>query len=357
MAFFRTTKPKNIGIDIGTSSIKIVELDKKGGRFSLVNYGMFEIKAANSAAEGSEEWQSILKMPDKQISEGIKELMKKAGIRASDAIASIPSFSTFATVIQMPYVSNDDLARALPFEAKKYIPIPLDEVVLDWSIVGVLDGKGEEQPSTVEVFLAAVPKDETARYQNIMKNAGLRISALELENSALIRSLLGNDLGSAVIVNIGGRSTSIIIADKGYERMSHNYEIGGFEITKAISQSLNISLEKAEELKRKFGLKKTEENIINDAMISLINMMVFETQKTIATYEESKKEKVENIILVGGLANMPEFGNYFGEKLGRQVIVGNPFSRIMYPEELTPIIPELKSTLSIAIGLAMREIE
>lgn len=359
--FFKSIRPKgnNIGIDIGTSSIKLVELEKRGGRFNLVNYGIFELKGNSDPINvTSEGWQSILNLPDQDIASGIKELLKVAKINSVDVIASIPSFSTFATVIEMPYISNEDLARALPFEAKKYVPIPLDEVVLDWSIVGISDGNKADsaKPTTVEVFLAAVPKEETVRYQNIMKNAGLRLQALELENSSLIRVLLGNDLSPTVIVNIGGRSTSIIIVNRGYERVSHNYEIGGFEITKAISQSLSVSLEKAEELKKKFGLKKTEENIVNEAMVSLVDMMIFETQKTIGNYEEAKKEKVVNVILVGGLANMPGFANYFKEKLGREVIVGNSFTRLVYPGELEPMVPELTSTFSVAIGLGMRDL-
>ncbi len=337
-----------LGLDIGTSSIKIVELEKKGGRFNLVNYAIFELKG---------EGQSILKLPDEEIAGGVKELIKKAEIGSTEIVSAIPSFSTFATVIEMPYISNEDLARAIQFEAKKYVPIPLDEVVLDWSIVGVVDGKvdAEGKPSMVEVFLAAVPKDETVRYQSIVKNSALKLKALELENSALIRALLGNDLSPSVIVNIGGRSTSIIIVNKGYERVSHNYEIGGFEITKAIANSLNVSIEKAEELKKKFGIKKTEENIVNESMIALIDMMVFETQKTIQNYEESKKEKIANVILVGGLANMPGLGDYFREKLNRDVIIGNPFARVVYPPELQPIISELSSTFPVALGLAMRD--
>lgn len=347
-----------MGVDIGTSSIKIVELEKRGGRFSLTNYAIFEMKGSGSSVKPSETWGSILKLPDQEITSGIRELMKKARMNSIEAIASIPSFSTFATVIDLPYISNEDLARALPFEAKKYIPIPLDEVVLEWSIVGVAgDQKTQSgKPVTVEVFLAAVPKEETVRYQNLMKAGGLNLKALELENSALIRALLGNDLSPTVIVNIGGRSTSIIIVNKGYERVSHNYEIGGFEITKAISQSLNINLEKAEELKRKFGLKKGEDNLISESMISLIDMMVFETQKTISNYEETKKEKISNIVLIGGLTNMPGLVDHFRTKLGREVVLGNPFSRLIYPVELKPLTSELSSLFSVAIGLAMREV-
>lgn len=324
----------------------------------MANYGIFEMKGSRSSAKSKEVWGSVLKLPDQEIASGIKELIKRAGISSTEAIASIPSFSTFATVIEMPYVSNEDLARAIPFEAKKYIPIPLDEVVLEWSIVGVADGVSSQggKPATVEVFLAAVPKDETVRYQNIMKAAGLDLKALELENSALIRALLGNDLSPTVIVNIGGRSTSIMIVNRGYERLGHNYEIGGFEITKAISQSLNISLEKSEELKRKFGLKKGEDNLITESMISLIDMMVFETQKTITNYEGAKGDKISNVVLIGGLTNMPGLIEHFREKLDRNIVLGSPFSRLIYPAELKSLTSELSSILSVAIGLAMREV-
>lgn len=356
---FNLFKSKSkVGIDIGTSAIKLVELSKKGARFALENYGFFELKGTSQGGEA----QSILKLPDEEIVWGIKEVMKKANIRSRDVVAAIPSFSTFATVIEMPYLSEEDLAKAIPFEARKYVPIPLDEVVLDWSIVGIVDqptapikeikGKG----TTVEVFLAAVPKDETARYQRIMQQAGLNLSALELENAGLIRALLGNDLSATAIVNIGGRSSSIVIVNKGYERVSHNYEIGGFEITKSIARALNVSLEKAEDLKRKLGLSDSNENIIKESMVSLVDMIIFETKKTISGYEESKNQKVSRVVLVGGIVNMPNFVNYFKQRLGREVFVGNVFSRVVYPTELTPVVQELSNNFAIATGLAMREI-
>ncbi|MBI2674215.1 MAG: type IV pilus assembly protein PilM [Candidatus Yanofskybacteria bacterium] len=351
-----------LGIDIGTSAIKIVELEKESGRFALKNYGLFELKSAErsaalSAQAGHGGDQNILKLPDGEIIWGIKEVLKKAKIKSTNVVASIPAFSTFATVIDMPYVSEQDLAKALPFEARKYIPVPLDEVVLDWSIIDVPKNLTDATKSTtVEVFLAAVPKDETVRYQRIMQGAGLKLRALELENSALTRALLGNDLSPTVIVNIGGRSTSIVILNKGYERLSHNYEVGGFEVTRSIARSLNVSLEKAEELKKKLGIKEIDENVIHGAMKSLIDMMAFETRKTITSYEETKNQKISKVLLVGGLTNMPNFANYFQQKLGRQVTIGNALARVVYPQALSSVIQELSSTFAVATGLAMREL-
>ncbi len=352
-----------LGIDIGTAAIKIVELEKSGGRFALKNYGLFELKGTDVKSSGPGQGQSILKLPDQEIIWGLKELIKKSNIKSTDAIVSIPSFSTFATIIEMPYLSEQELAKAVPFEARKYIPIPLNEVILDWSIIDISSpanpgssGSASKQPTTVQVFLAAVPRDETERYRRIMKGAGLNLKALELENTALIRALLGNDLSPTAIVNIGGRSTSIVIVNKGYERVSHNYEIGGFEITKSIARSLSISIEKAEELKRKMGMKEADENIVNEAMVSLIDMMVFETKKTISNYEGSKNQKISQVLLVGGLINMPSFVSYFKRKMNMDIYGANAFARIIYPESLKPIIQELANTFSIAAGLAMRDI-
>ncbi|OGN10330.1 MAG: hypothetical protein A3J46_00055 [Candidatus Yanofskybacteria bacterium RIFCSPHIGHO2_02_FULL_41_11] len=356
---FKLFKSKRkLGIDIGTSAIKIVELEKEGGRFVLKNYGLFEFKRADGiSAVESKQVQNILKLPDGEIIWGIKEVFKKAKIKTADVVASISAFSTFATVIDMPYLSEQDLAKSLPFEARKYIPVPLSEVILDWSIIDIPKNPiNSTNSATVEVFLAAVPKDETMRYQRIMRGAGLNLRALELENSALIRALLGNDLSPTVIVNIGGRSTSIVIVNRGYERVSHNYEVGGFEITKSIARSLNVSLEKAEGLKKKLGLKEIDENVINSAMKSLMDMMVFETRKTITNYEEAKNQKISKVLLVGGLTNMPNFANYFQQKLSREVFLGNAFARIVYPQTLSPVIQELSSTFAVAAGLAMREI-
>jgi len=371
MIFNPFSQKSKLGIDIGTASIKIIELGKKGGRFELLNYGIFELKGVKGTSDDRSRFgenldRNILKLPNQEIVWGIKEVIKKAGIQTKDVIASIPSFSTFATVIDMPYISEEDLAKAIPFEARKYIPIPINEVVVDWSIIGIKNKKREDgvakksssipAQTIVEVFLAAVPKDETSRYQSIMKDAGLNLRALELENSALIRGLLGNDLSTTAIVNIGGRSTSIMIIDGGYERLSHSYEVGGFEITKSISRSLNISLQKAEELKKKFGFKETNENIVREAMISLVDMMIFETKKTIGNYEEMHDKKVTRIILTGGLSHMPNFLDYFKKKLNRDVFFGNVFSRIIYDKNLTDAIPELGSIFSVSAGLAMRDI-
>jgi len=356
-------KPKGkIGVDIGTATIKLVELSKDAGRFKLENYGLFELESVDEAMNisGQAAKAKVVHLSDQDLAWGIKEVLKRSKINSRDAVASIPSFSTFSTIITMPYLSEKDIAKSIPFEARKYIPIPLNEVVLDWSIINVATPNEpvgpNVKPPTVEVFMVAVPIDETERYKRIMTLAGLNLRALELENSALIRALLGNDLSPVAIVNIGGRSTSILIVDNGFERVSHNYEVGGFEITRSISKALNVGLKRAEELKKSFGMKDVDNNVILQAMSSLIDMMAMETKKTIKSYEDLKQTKITKVIIVGGLVNMPNFTNYFGAKLSTPVVLGNPLARVVLPKEVEGLKGELSSTFAISIGLAMREI-
>ena len=352
---FNIFKSKSkLGIDIGTSSIKIVELSQESGRWKLENYGWYELKSQGGQTDAA---KTIMDLSDEEIIRAVKDILASGKFKARDAVAAISSSSTFATVITLPYTSEEDLAKTIPFEARKYVPVPLDQVVLDWSIVGVAD-KNAPAPvagTTVEVFLAAVPKDETARYQRIAKGAGVNLVALELENSSLVRGLMGNDLSPTAILNVGGRSTSIVIIAKGYERLSHNYEIGGYEMTKAVAKALNISPVEAEALKRKYGVIDSPENKARPAMVALVDMMIFETRTTIGTYEQSRGQRISRVVVVGGLANMPGLAQYIKQRIDRDVLVGNVFARLVYPQELTPILQSLSNTLAIAVGAAMRE--
>lgn len=360
MSLFKRTPKNKLGIDIGTASIKVTQLSKESGRFKLENYGLFELE---SEAQGPGAQNGVL---DQDLIWGIREILDRSKIKTRDAIASIPSFNTFATIITIPYLSEQDVAKSIPYEARKYIPLPLSDVVLDWSIIGVNESNPNQtvkdkkpaaaKSAAIQVFIVAVPKDQIQRYQTIMKQAGVNLLALDLENSAMIRAVIGNDLGPAVIINIGGRSTSILIVENGIERASHNYEVGGFEITKSIARTLNVSLKRAEELKRNLGLKNANDDMITSAMSSLVDLIVFETKKIIHNYEDIKKTKVGGVLLVGGLAIMPMFMEYFAGKLGLPVSAGNPLARVIYPAELEPLKMELNSTFAIALGLAMREL-
>ncbi len=343
-----------LGVDLGTAGIKIAELSRSGDKFDLKNYGILDFLATSIPGSAQEpltrKGDAATKFGDELLIAGLRNLISRVKPSSHDVVASISSFLTFATVIELPYLSEKDLGKAIPFEARKYIPVPLSEVILDWSIINVR----ESSLPNVEVFLAAVPKEEAERYRTIFLSAGLNLKALELENIALVRALIASDPSPLVIINLGGRSTSIVIVDKGFERVSRNYELGGFEVTKAVSASLGIGFERAEELKKTQGLKGDSSFV--EAATPLIDMIVFEAKKTIANYEESKKSKIAKVILTGGQANMPGLKEYFGSKLGKETLIGDPLNRISFHKALGGVLKDLSSSLAVALGLAMRKI-
>lgn len=348
--------PKPIlGVDLGTAGIKIAQLQRSGEKFDLKNYGILDFVAKDETSP---------KLGDEILVSGLKELLSKSKFSTKDAVASISSFLTFATVIELPYLSEKDLAKAIPFEARKYVPIPLQEVVLDWSIINV---KRDSERPNVEVFLAAVPKNEAERYRSIFSSAGLNLKALELENIALSRALVpgegsarggtfafGEDQSPLAIVNLGGRSTSIVVIDKGFERVSRNYELGGFELTRALSKALGVSFDRADQLKKTEGLKTKSSDLAN-AITPLVDLIVFETRKIISNYEESRKTKLNKVILSGGQANMPGLREYFTEKLGKETLIGDPFRKVSFNKALEPVLKNLGASLTVALGLAMRK--
>ncbi len=355
MGLFNFCTKKLVGIDIGTARIKAVEISSKSNRYTIENYGMLDTNMFNFSAG-----QSIL-TEDEQ-AQAVMQLLKITNIKTKDVVFAIPSYPTFATTITMPYMSEEEISNTIQFEARKYIPVPLDSVTLNWSIISSFDAKTSltEQKQwtkpSLEVLLIAVPKHDIQRYKNVAQKAGLKLRALELESFALIRSLVGNDLTSVCIVNIGARSTSILIIDNGYQRVSHDYEVGSFEITNKIAQALNVGPDRAEQLKRQFGMIDSEDNVIREAMGVLVDMMAFETKKIVENYEELKQKKVENVIVVGGVTLMPDFVKYFTDELGRVASLGSPTSRIIIPSGLESVRMELDVTFPIAIGLAMRKI-
>ena len=341
-----------LGVDLGTAGIKIAELSRSGDRFDLKNYGIIDFSVKESAG---------MKLGDDVLIGGLRDLISRLKLSTKDAVASISSFLTFATVIEMPYLSEKDLEKAIPFEARKYIPIPLSDVVLDWSIINVREVSRSEnnlssrsELPTVEVFLAAVPKNEAERYKNIFLSAGLDIRALELENIALSRALIGDDQSPLAIINFGGRSTSIIVVDKGFERVSRNYELGGFEVTKALAAALGLGFERAEELKKKEGLKGSSS--FAEAMTPLMDMIAFEAKKIVSNYEEAKKTKIAKIILTGGQSNMPGLKEYLGQKLGKEILIGDPLKKVSFSKVLEGAMRNIGPSLAVALGLAMRKL-
>ncbi len=363
---FNFFKKKNyfIGVDFGTSALKVVELSFDKQRTHLVNYGRVDFglgKDGKGIYKGSK-----LHSQGGYLQKCLKELFKKMSLKSKQAYVSIAGFNGLVALIELPPMGEKEMKQAVEFEARKYIPASLDEVFLSWDVVskeGAKDGKliksmkkESDKSEKMKVLLVAALKEEVLKYEKIINDCGLEMKALELEIFSIVRSLVGNDLGNFVIIDIGARNSNIILTEKGVVRINRSVDMGGNEITKTIADSMGISKERADSLKKqKRNLFKGREGSL---LFPALELIAKETERMIKSYEiKSESFRIESVILSGGTSKLSGIEEYFSEALGIKTILGNPWSRIEYDEVLDEKIKEMGPSFSVPIGLALRGVE
>lgn len=369
MPRFIGRKASYLGVDIGTSSIKLVECKNEGGQPRLVTYAFLE-RPTNIIKGDSAQEQA-------QISTAIRELMKRSRATTERAISALPNFSVFSSIISLPVMPRKEMYSAVRWEAKKFVPMPIEEMVLDWRLLKEHQRKGKEGasqessipdeapgvpdergPKNLRVLLTAAPKTLVKRYLEIFKNAGLKLMSLETESFALERSLLGGEPGSFMIVDIGSVVTNITITVNGIPLLNRSIDVGGETITKAIANSLNVDVERAEQFKRDVGVGSVPGtgSQIPRAIEFVLNSIVNEIRYVFNLYRNQGEKPIEKIILAGGSAFLSRLTEYLGTTLNMKVIIGDPWARTVYPLDLKPALDEIGPRFAVAIGLAMREI-
>ena len=343
-----------LGIDIGTSNIKIVQLRPMEGKFVLETYGLvnaaFQMESKDSSKAVG------------HTAEILKALMRKAGVSTDKAVASLPNSVVFTSVIEMPKIPDNELKTAVEFEAKKYVPLPLEEVALSWSVIEEkkprlskdtnLGQISPELSNKQKILLTAVPRVVIDNYVRVFSLAGLSPEALEIEALSLIRSGVGEDDSTILLIDIGARITSINLVQAGYLRYSKGLNVGGDTVTTSISQSLNVNFARAEQFKKDFGLSTANNQQIPQVMRPILDIIKNESQQLISIFE-SRGERVDKILLSGAGVKLPNLSEYF-KALGKPIGLVNPWSHIIYPDILKPVIEPLGLNLAVAIGLAMR---
>lgn len=357
-SFFSGFQKENrfLGVDIGTSGIKVAQLRKEKERAILETYG--EISLASYG--GNDVGRSVVLGTDK-IKEAISDLIKEAKITAKSAIVSIPLRNSFLTLMRMPRLSDNELRDAIPFEARKYIPVPLADVIVDW---WVLPPSGRERAEAsigsgtrnfAEVFLAAVPKDIIENYKNIFLEVGLEVAFFEIEPFSMARASLRRDLGAVLLMDFGAKSVKFSIADAGAIRAVHNVESGSQEISLTLSRSLGVDFERAEVLKREVGLTHNPETEgISRVIEPIVDIINGEGESFLLDWKRKGGETIDKVIVGGGGAMLKNLNDSIIKKYGVEVETANPFSKVVYPAFLEPSLREIGATFTNAIGLALK---
>ncbi len=362
-----------LGIDIGSASIKVVQLKRQGGKAILETYGAITLGPYANTQTGR-----VVKLQPPKITEALTDLMREANVTTNSAAVAIPFASSLTSIIQMPKMSQDQLNSMVPIEARKYIPVSTNEVTMDWFVIpddsleergGVIHGvhskpKENNPNKMLDILLVAIHNSTLSDYQSILSTSNLNTTFYELEVFSAARSSLGHGIKPVVIVDIGASAVKIYVLEKGIVRMSHMVNKGSQDLTLYIQRSLDLSFEKAERLKQEKGLsmddpitlKDGTTTLLRDSMLSTLDHIFTEINRVLLSYGKKYNKNISKVVFCGGSASMKGFHRYAETKIDNTVEISNPFNKVQTPAFLDDVLKEVGPEFAVATGVALRHL-
>jgi len=370
--FFNQGESSALGVDIGSSAIKIVQIKKKNGQAVLETYGELALGPYVGVGVG----QAVILTTD-NIAQALTDLMreKEVNITTKKCGISIPFASSLMSVIEMPAVSSKQLAVMVPLEARRYIPVPISEVMLDWSVIPKSEVREEDSSeyttteerssagatkasaalSKVDVLIVAIHNETIARYQEIVAKSGLEAGFFEIEIFSTMRAVLDEALRPVMIMDIGAASTKLYVVERGVIRSSHTINRGSQDITLTISKSMGLSLERAEIMKRQVGAAGKDKNL-TDVIILTLDHIFSEVNNALLAFEKKYNKTVSKVILVGGGSALKGLAELARNNFKTDIVIADPFNKVSAPAFLENILKETGPEFAVAIGLALRKL-
>lgn len=341
---------KSFGLDIGATSLKLVWLDGAMGGFTL--------KSALIEPAAPKGMLSESPLDEEEMAQSIAKIVKDSGVNTKYVNVALPENQVYTKVLDMPVLSDRELASAIYWEAEQYIPVPLTNIALVWDVL-----KRPEHPNPtdrMQVLMVGSPTMLINKYQKILSMAGLEVNAMETEIIATTRSVVTDQsFPTSLIVNIGAISTSFAIIRDSIMVFTYSMSVGGVAINRAIATDFGLTQQQAEEYKRVYGISgKTLGGKIGKATEPILNSILAEIKKSIAFYSQKYKDEspIRQILLSGGTAKLPGIELFFVNNSGIESAIANPW-KILSSQKVPKQILDNAADYTIAVGLAMRDYE
>ncbi len=351
-----------VGIDIGGSSVKVMQVRKALPKPILETYG----EIALGPLGGTEVGQAVQSLPVPMIVDALKELFVEAKVTAKDMVFSLPLSSTLLTVIELPDVGPSKLAEIIPIEARKHIPMNANEVSIShWIIPKTVrtyvdpdeEARLKAGPPKVNVLLAAVHNDVLARFSDIAKGLGATKASFEIEAFSTIRAVMGKESQPVAILDIGAASSKLIIVEDGIVRGAHLISMGSQEVTGALAQVRKIPLIQAEEMKREYGLtgNPNDPAIAEIARLS-IERVLGEAVRIVKHYSQVNHVSMSRVIMSGAGSLIKGLPDVARSGFEVPIVYGDCFSRLQTPPQLAPYLGDAGPEFAVALGLTLRRL-
>ncbi len=345
---------KVVGIDFGASSIKVVELEKRDEVVVLSSYGELQLGPYGESDMGK---PTALEQPKKV--EALVDIMREANIQAKNGVLALPLSSSFVTVMDLTAEPEEDISSRVRVEARKYIPVPISDVTLDWSELTNIEAEAGISNITVqrEILVAAIQNESLAQMNELMQSISMVSQPSEIELFSTIRAINKETDETVAIIDLGARTSKMYIADKGLLKHIHRAHAGGTHATEKIAKTLNVPFTEAENIKRNYREGEEGSKEIKKVFVSNFERPMQEFRRVLEQYEKNHSKKVTRVVLSGGSAAFPAMPNFASYMFDRDVSRANPFNKVAYPAFMEDVLTEIAPTFTVALGSAMRPFE
>jgi len=343
-----------VGLDIGSSAVKAIELQPASDGLKLVRFGFAQLPP-EAIVQGS-----FMNAP--AIASAVREACQGAGIKAKDAATSASGHAVIVKKITLPSQSSEELDETIRWEAEQYIPFDINEVNVDYQILH--DGSTDGQ---MDVLLVAAKKDLIDDYVQVINEAGLNPVAIDVAAFAVENAFEANyDVKPdevVALVNIGAQVVNINVVSGGSPSFTRDITTAGNQYTEEIQKALAISFEEAERIK--LGGRRPEDSQevvpqeVEQAMQSVTETVIGEITRSLDFFSATTADsRIERVMLSGGGANVAGFRSAFQERTGMDVEIMNPLTRMTPTNKFElEYLDELAPSLGVSVGLAMRRVE
>jgi len=340
-----------VGLDIGSSAVKAVELKVSGKTFKVVAFAS-EPVPPDSIVDGAI-------IDGAAVAEAIRRVFENKAFKTKEVAASLSGNAVIVKKISLPVMTEAELAESIYWEAEQYIPFDIQDVNLDYQILDA--GTGENSKGTMDVLLVAAKKEKIADYTGVISQAGrvpviVDVDAFALQNAYEVNYGLEPD-AVVVLLNAGASAININILTGDQSTFTRDISIGGNSYTEAVQKELNLPFDSAEQLKRGLPVDGVSLDDVTPVLHAMTENVLLEIQKTFDFFKATaSSDRIDRIVLSGGASRVNGFEQALQERFNTSVEVFDPFKKISFDPQKLGItdFDGLSPTAAVAVGLALR---
>jgi type IV pilus assembly protein PilM len=346
---FSRQKPL-VGLDIGSSSVKAVELRRAKKGYELVHAGL-EPLASDTVVDGAI-------MDALSVADSISEVLSRHKIKTKSVATSVSGHSVIVKKVPLPAMTNEELEESIQWEAEQHIPFDISDVSLDYQVLNA-----SATSSATDVLLVAVKKDKILNHTNVITQAGKVPTVVDIDAFAVQNAFETNyepaSNTTVALLNIGASIMNILVAKGGTPLFTRDVSVGGNQFTDALQKEMNLSFEEAEQVKKGKLIEGVQTESVSSLMQSVSEVLLLEIQKTFDFFRATTGgEQLQRVYVSGGCAKVEGFVDLLQARLGLPVEMLDPFKNIAIGKGIDlDHLDEISSSMVVAVGLALRSFD